>query len=322
MNPLRFLQLIGVLILLSACGASRNIRIDNYLLQSSCNQQNRYAYTKEELPVDLHQKSLDTLLLTTISFESLNVANAIGIIDKLEAYVKVKREYLRKPTLENRLDYIELSSFIKNRINLASLEISATASEMDCEEERTSQIADYLKRKEDDKETKLTVSSIVVGATGAILTAAIEKSKPEKAVGLSTGITEAFLGVMILLNKKKIEFSHPRNSLKEIWEGREVSDIFPPSIWYYLNYYDPNGKIPSSRRVELIQKWVNFGQISDIKSKKKSQLLNLYFGEGGKYTAEQLANRANMYDQLESYINLMKQDLNKLSFEFEKLEKL
>jgi len=44
----------------------------------------------------------------------------------------------------------------------------------------------------------------------------------------------------------------------------------------------------------------------------------LYFGEGGRYTAEQLKNRAAMLDQVEASITLMKQDLKVLSIEFEK----
>lgn len=48
--------------------------------------------------------------------------------------------------------------------------------------------------------------------------------------------------------------------------------------------------------------------------------MELYFGEGGKYSAEQLSTRADMLDQLESHINLMKQDLRKLSIEIEQIK--
>ncbi|MGK0639506.1 hypothetical protein [Thermaurantimonas aggregans] len=52
--------------------------------------------------------------------------------------------------------------------------------------------------------------------------------------------------------------------------------------------------------------------------KKQRKNLCLIFGKGGKYTASQLINRANMYDQPEAYINLMKQDLKVLASELEK----
>jgi hypothetical protein len=48
-------------------------------------------------------------------------------------------------------------------------------------------------------------------------------------------------------------------------------------------------------------------------------LYSLFFGEGGEYTAEHLMNRANMHDQIEAHINLMKQDLKLLASELENL---
>jgi hypothetical protein len=55
------------------------------------------------------------------------------------------------------------------------------------------------------------------------------------------------------------------------------------------------------------------------KEKKKEKVYTLFFGEGGKYTADQLTNRANMHDQIEAQINLMKQDLKLLALELEKI---
>ena len=44
----------------------------------------------------------------------------------------------------------------------------------------------------------------------------------------------------------------------------------------------------------------------------------MYFGKGGLYTSEQLKNRADMMDQVEAFITLMKQDLKELAIEIEK----
>lgn len=107
---------------------------------------------------------------------------------------------------------------------------------------------------------------------------------------------------MMLLNNEKTDFFHKRNALRDVWFGSETSKNFPPAVWYYLNYSSPENGIATSLREQIIQKWKSFGQIS--KSTEK-EMLDLYFGEGGEYTSEQLENRADMYDQLESNINLI-----------------
>ncbi len=115
-----------------------------------------------------------------------------------------------------------------------------------------------------------------------------------------------------------MEFYHPRNALKEIWIAPEASSIFPPSVWYYLTYENSN-KTEKSLRLQFLDKWLGFGQIADTKEKNKEKVYNLFFGEGGKYTADQLTNRANMHDQIEAHINLMKQDLKQLALELENI---
>lgn len=320
-KSLFFWMILTSVLVLTSCSGLQSTRMRSQLYTSNCNQQNVYNYTVAEMPKPIHTLTVDTVLAAQISFKSLNVANAIGVLDLLSDYVAIQKHYKKNPNIENRLTQLEIVQKLNQRINIASLEVSAVSSEMDCEEERTSQIADFLKGKEDETESKLTVGAIVIGAAGAIASGLlIDKGNTGDYIGLGTGITEATLGMLILRNKRSIEFYHNRNALRDIWEGRPTSSIFPPTVWYYLNYSNPNEPEKVSFRREIIEKWMNFGQIADEKSKKKTQLLELYFGNGGKYSAQELDNRANMYDQLESQINLMKQDLKALSTELEKLK--
>ena len=308
--------------LLFSCASVKDPRLTPLLVRSNCNQQNTYAYSKRDIPLPLHEIVLDTVLTARFSAPSLNIANAVGILDMLVTYVNRQKAFKQNPSLESRLDLLELKQRIDQRINLSSLEISAVASEMDCEEERTSQIGTFLKKREDELESKLTVGAIIVGAAGAIVTAALVNQSSGNAgdyAGIISGILETGFGVGILLNKQKIDFYHQRNALKVIWEGHETSENFPPSVWYYLNYFNPQQPDNNSLRFQILEKWMNLGQISEVKSHKRRKLLDIYFGEGGRYTSEQLVNRANMYDQLESYINLMKQDLKNLSIQVETL---
>ena len=300
-----------------SCATTKNPEIQNLLLHSNCNQQNVYSYTEGELPTPLHEIEINPTLNSKLDYNSLNVANAIGILDELTKYVEIKEKAISKDSTEKRLDLLELKLAIDHKINLTSLEISAISSEMDCEEERTSQIANYLKGKITEKESKLTISAIVVGAVGAILTSGLVKDdNTSTAIGITGGLAEATFGVLMFMNDKSIDFHHDRNALKDIWFGAKTSSNFPPSVWYYLNYSKPNDNTSISLRSQIISKWTSLGQIS---KKPKNNMLDIYFGNGGKYSSNQLENRADMYDQLESNINLMKQDLKALTIAIDKL---
>lgn len=319
--PIQILLLFILSQLINSCTGTKALQAQ--FEKSSCAQLETFNYSVEELPKPLYKIETDSALSARFSYSSLNVANAIGILDLLTDYVNKLKQQHREQSIETRLAILEIEQKITQRINLASLSVSSVTSELDCEEEKMAQIADYLKGKEDETETKLTVTAIAAGALGAIASEVLLSSGNANdnldVIGVATGITEAALGVMILLNKRKIELFHSRNVLQEIWEGRKTSQIFPSFVWYYLN--NPNSADPEKKslRQQIIERWISFKQIENSNSKKKDQLINLYFGEGGKYSTDQLYNRANMYDQLESFIKLIKQDLTLLAVELEKI---
>lgn len=318
------IPVIGIIIslLFFSCVGIRRIQL--HLEKSSCAPNDKIQYSVEDIPNPFFSAGTDTALTTRFSFASLNVAHAIGIMDLLQEYVEYLQNHRQTNSIENRLRMLELAHQITQRIDLASLEVSSVTSELDCEEEKISQVADYLKAIEIKRESGLTVAAIVAGASSAILTGVLlsngNSGDDTEYIGITSGITEATLGLLILLNNPKINFDHPGNVLREIWEGRKTSETFPPFIWYYLNYRDPVNPDSRSLRSQIIDRWMSFKQIKKAGSKKKQQLLELYFTDGGRYSTEQLYNRANMYDQLESYIKLIKQDLTVLAVEFQSLK--
>lgn len=299
------LAMVGAVSMSLGCATIKDAGIQQQIAGSNCNQQNVYSYTEQDLPRPLHTLSIEQDLAKQLGPGNLNIANALGLLPDLTQYIRLKKD-LEPGDFERRLSVLELKQRIDHRINIASLEVSAVASEMDCEEERTSQVANYLKGMESDMESKLTIAAVVVGATGAIATGgAVKNETASNAVGIATGITEASLGLLMLFNNRKTDFQHKRNALREVWEGKPTSSNFPPFVWYYLTYRDPNKSIPSVRQA-IIEKWENFGQISEEGNKEDDPNTPIYFRDGGRYTTAQLINRADMYDQLESHITLMK----------------
>lgn len=320
---LRLVLACSTFILMSACVSLNEASIQGQIQKNNCNQQSDVLIESNKVIQPLQPGQINKELCEHFSLRSIHVAYAIGLLSELEAYLTIKNQLRTQPNLETKVELLERTQAIYQRIHLASLEISAAASEMDCEEERTDQLANYLKGKEDEAETRLTVGAIVTGSLGAIIAGVLlfrggSGDWPEL-IGIGSGLIETGLGVMILLNKRKILFMHTRNALGEIWEGVEASKIFPASVWYYLNLPDPQNN-QKSLREQLVDKWMGFGQIANTKEKNKDKLYALFFGSGGRYTSEQLFNRANMHDQIEAYISLMKQDLKQLALEFHQLQ--
>lgn len=310
-NKVFYLLTTCILISVSSCSTIKNAPSQRH---GSCYLENRLPYTLSSVPKPLIIENLDSNLIHSFSISSLNIANGIGVLDLLSEYVQHREKYKSNPTFESRLQAIELFQRIDYRINLASLEISSIASEMDCEEEKITQLADFMKEKEGQVENRLNVAAIAVGAAGAILSGVLNDGG-EKIAGVTGGIVEATLGTLMLANQKKVYFEHKRNPLGEVWNNVAKSEIFPPSIWYYLTSSDLNDDNHESKVHQIIERWMEFEQFDEVKEKKRKKLIQLYFGEGGDYTTEQLFNRANMLDQLESHIKLMKQELTLLTME-------
>lgn len=321
-NYLPYCTIAAICITLGSCAGLKQSQQALQLDKSYCNKQPVTIYSKAELPKPFHELKLDTILTNRFSNQSLNIANAISLLDLLSNYINLSLDYHSHPSIDKRINLMERSQQINQKINIASLEISAVASELDCEEERANQFAYYLKEKEGRAEQRLIIGSIIIGAAGAIAAEIISNNSSSSnfASGLTIGvsITEATLGVLMLLNKKKIGFYHKDNALADIWTNAVISNYFPPSIWYYLTYENPKKNEKSLARL-LVDKWVIFGQISNDKDSTNNKAFELYFGQGGKYRADELKNRADMLDQTEAYVALMKQDLKTLAYEVEKL---
>jgi len=316
----KYIGIVIPAIILFSCKSSRIASIQE--LNSNCNQQNLYNYTVEDFPEPFYNLKLDTALVGRFSEGGLKIANAIGIIGLLTDYVDAEKKYNTTPSIENKVRILDLDRRLANAIQRASLEISAVASEIDCEEERADQISYYLKKREDDRETKLTVAAISVGAIATIASGilfATDKDKDlEYAVEVGGSIAEAVLGFMIFTSKPKVEFYHPRNHLEEIWNGKETSMLFPAHVWYYFNYYNPDKPNEPSLRVQILKGWKAIYEWEKNENKHKQNLIALFFGKGGQYTSEHLKARARMLDQLQANITLMKQDLTKLATYLEK----
>ncbi|BDD04024.1 hypothetical protein [Aureibacter tunicatorum] len=304
---------IPMLILFASCQAQKIARLQEKVKDSNCNLIGHKPYTAEDLPQTLTTNDIELSLQNHFSPKSIFIANAMGILPLLEEYIVHVDSANTSSNIEYKLLKIEAYQKILHKINITNLEISSYASIMDCEEERAEQIASSLQDIDAKRETFLTVSAIVIGALGSVLTIAfIDQGNTNDYIGFGTGIIEATLGFMILKKGKSIDFNHLDNPLTDIWNQPKVSTYYPPSIWFFLTDSNSFGAPNMSMASELANRWADFSELNNHENISTKELL---FGSGGAYNADDLELRASMLDQLESTINLMKQDLEVLSQE-------
>lgn len=302
---LTFVLCCAIIFVFTGCTGSKtggsfySQEIQCYIIQEPVQRPIPEPKKAEQFPPELQER---------FSQNSLMIAHAVGITDMLKSLVELERLGSDNEALIQQLR-------ISNRINIASMEIAATAAAIDCEEERADQIADFLETQERRKDNRLTAAAIGVGAVTAIVTGVILLSTPQSplidGMGIVGGVAEVILGVRLLRIQKNATYFHEINPLKSIIEGKNYDHFFPPSVWYYLNFYEKGLVNNLSVRENLLNIWINAGQIPSVEEARKL----IYFGNGGVYSSQQLRNRANMLDQMEAQINIMQNDLKNLMLE-------
>ncbi|WP_143962872.1 hypothetical protein [Litoribacter populi] len=226
------------------------------------------------------------------------VTNGVEELEQLVSYADKEKDE----------DYELALQRILRKVNVTSLEVSAIAGGLDCEEEKADQLADFLDKKVRKRERNLTVASIITGATasivmGVILFAGGSDTKIEL-VGIAGGLTEVYLGLKILRMEKKTEVEHPNNVLRMIVDKDNSVGVFPSSVWYYFQSTPPEQE--DTLRDKLLKRWEEYNDLPEDE-------LEILFSSGGVYNVDMLKSRADLLDQLGAQITLMKQDLLKFN---------
>ncbi len=306
---------VSILLFLSSCGTTR--RISDLPLTDSkhCTKALEKTFGSYR-PKSFDEESIHERLHDTYSDESLHIAHAIDILDELKELDSLQR--LDSTSLEIRVKELELINYITNTIYISSFEIESLAAALGCEEERASQIADYLERQESQRDRRLTAAAISMSALSSISTGVFLFLPPsywDDIIGISTGIIGGSLSVRSMMIDSKVRFEHPDNLLEEIWSGPDYSTLFPPSVWYYFTEPFFSALESNTIRESLIKRWKEFQALSPAGSSDE-EYEKLFFAEGGVYTTSQLRTRADMLDQTELEVNLMLNHLQRLLREF------
>jgi hypothetical protein len=225
-----------------------------------------------------------------------------------------KPDARKQPDGELRL--LKVRQQILNRIALANLEVSGSAAQAGCEEERTHQLADRLQKAEGARIKQQTILAVVIGALTNIATGgfglALSGSVGAEIASIVGGVLGGAFGWAALSNETKYYYVTEPNLLREIWVEPDRSDLFPPAVWRFLHRPMREGAEGRSFRDELIAGWQQEGRLGTPGTPESRARKQLLFSDDGIYGIEDLVARAQMHDMLESTINLMHQDLEHL----------
>jgi hypothetical protein len=313
---------LAVIACCSACTVSRHTSSRLPVDSRYCEPTVKYEYDTLAHPLWDISEVVDSTLLERYSYHSLHVANATGVLMELKDLCQLEQAMLDSYSSRSQTVYTAKRQHIMNRLMLVSTEVASMSAELDCEGERAAQIADFLTEKENRKVKVFTALSITVGAiTGAITTVLQTQNgsvAAQEIIGIGGGLASAGLGLSTLFSNRSIVYHHPRNLLTDIWNDGEKTSVYPPAVWHMLKEESFSGTGKTSVCQHIRERWQHYGMLGDTTSKDFVKVQALFFGEGGRYSQDQLRIRASMLNQVQAEVRLMTQDLHILMLELSK----
>ncbi|HEU4683994.1 MAG TPA: hypothetical protein VFS39_05790 [Nitrospira sp.] len=250
-----------------------------------------------------------------LSSEALQTAGQIGLDDLLEAWAAAAAD----PD-DQRRSYamVSLRQDMTRRLALVSADVTSTIAAIDCEAARSDHVADALAEAHQDISERalfaVFTSDIFIGIIpGALMLAGHHVAAEANEV--FGGIAGTAFGSVDALLHLDQEFRHPRNFLRELWEGPAESTLFPASVWRFLR---DRAEVDRDRTVRevLLSRWLAEGRWDEPELKPDDGAApNLLLTEGGRYGQRALRIRAQMLRQLGSEVLRLGLAVHRLKYE-------
>lgn len=241
----------------------------------------------------------DSALIKKLPASDYALSKNIGILPLLSQYNKAK----------DPLKILIAKQKISDQLMVTNSGLNAMAAESDCNGERIQQLSNYLGDINNKNIRKLTVGSIILGATIAVSSSLINNNNTNKAINIGGGAAGAALGLLTLNPKgRKVQMDIQRNLLRNIWNNDNSDQAFPPDIWNILNEKSFSNSGNKSMRETLKDRWLLYA----FDGKPDAETLQLFFGNGGTFRADDLQTMSNMYNELQASIRSLQQNMQSL----------
>lgn len=207
---------------------------------------------------------------------------------------------------------LERRQELSARLGALDSQLSALLFEADCTGDALEDLGNELERQEHQRELRLTVASLVVGAAFGVAAAVYdakdrEGNGPPIVAGVGAGAT-ALLGVAAFWpNERPVVVRHERNLLTPIARGEDPGHLYPSFVFRLLTLPMADGG--PSPRDELLARWRT--EIARA-APDRAAAEQLLFGQGGLYAESLMQLRQTMLDQLEARLNAITREVELL----------
>lgn len=248
--------------------------------------------------------------VASLSLDAQRTAAAIGILDLIAAWPALDKDADGE---RRALNLVSLRQELARRIALVAGDVMNTMAAIGCESARSDHAGDAVGEAHQEISEQalfvVFVSDIWIGIiSGALLLSG--HSLAAAANQVFGGVTATTFGSAETVLHVDQDFRHPQNVLRELWEGPQDSQLFPASVWRFLN--SPAEEDPQRTvREALLDRWQTEGRIRDAPGESRALLLS----DGGRYTQRDLRVRAEMLRQLGSEVLRLWLAIHRLKYE-------
>lgn len=308
-----FLGILGLLPLIFSCSSTKYNSQTQFSKNESFCVPSAYILSSK-VPIFQNADSILAIhqsLLNSYSKQNVLMITALKLNDAISELATLKGN----TNTEAQIKAIRLKEEINTTLIATQTELNATSAELDCEGERIEQIAKSIDSKNNTYINRLTVASIVLGAAASIAGILISDNNWNNGITIGAGIGGGGLAFGVLKNKgHKIELYHKRNLLRNIWSEKNLSSNFPPFVWFMLSEKQFSNSGETALIKNIKKRWIEYQFEGNEKDANESFL----FLDNGIYHSDDLHNRSEMINQLQSTIRALNQNLNFLILEIKK----
>ncbi len=290
---------------------------------STCAVSDRSYYLDSLVDESAKKLSFDTtnasgMLAKRFSNRSVVLMQNLHLYGLVTEFTRMEEKNKNTPA---NPDFLHIKQSLNQRILLAEADITTNLAELDCEKTRILSALSHLDDYNQTRVNRATVGAILSGAISGVLTGAValynpDSSNTEQQVFTIVGaVGGGYFGFKAFGTKRKMNFFHSRNHIREIWENKPNSRIFSPSIWEFMRKsFNLKGKTTSG--IEIIKAmWENEGILEKDSKSFDKKLKLIVLGNGGAYSSGELQDRLNMLITIEREIDIMKYDLKRVQQE-------
>ncbi len=241
-------------------------------------------------------------------------AEAIGL---KPVYDRLKELYAH-PDTADRWELLYLQQQAMLRISTASLQVDASAEQVDSEIAEIKELENYLTTRRDSRVLKANLTALLIGGVAGTASSALGFTAHDSAAAAlgivgGAGTTLFSLAALHLSRGESRELMAQSNMLSKVFaHPSDANNVYPPVVVSFMDGVAPNDEDGFSRQDRLIHNWVELGRIPDPKLPEGQERVNHVTSLPGQHvpqTISDLEDRQAMLYDLRVRLNYIKLDL-------------